>query len=73
MSDCSMSRSTVANQLHIRRTKDNMVSPSLPVNNACFHGSVSAHASSSNNRSIARGNETVTSSLNYKRTHLSLP
>ena len=68
MSDCSMSCSTTANQLHVRRTRYNIVSPSLPVNNARSHRSVSAHGSSSNNRPIARGNEVVTSSLNYKRT-----
>ena len=67
MPDCSMSCSTAANQLHIRWTRDNTVSLSFPVNNAHPHGSVSVYASSSNNRPIARGNERVMSSLNYKR------
>jgi hypothetical protein len=43
-----------------------MMSPSLPVNNARSHSSVSAHASSPNNWPITRGNERVMSSLNYK-------
>jgi hypothetical protein len=68
MADCSMSCSTAANKLHIRRTRDNIVSPSLPVNNACSHRFVSAHAISSNDRPITRGNERVMSSLNYKHT-----
>jgi hypothetical protein len=66
MTDCSMSCSTPANQLHVRRTRDNMVSPSLPVNNARSHRFVSARAISSNNRPITRGNERVMSSLNFK-------
>jgi len=64
--DCGMSCSTTTNQLYVRRTRDNTVSPSLPVNNARSHRSVSAHGSSSNNRPISRGNERVMSSLNYK-------
>jgi len=68
MVDCSMSCSTTAKQLHVRRTRDNIVSSSLPVNNARSHRSVtSAYASSSNNRPITRGNERVMS-LNCKRT-----
>ena len=68
MADCSMSCSTAANQLHVRRSRDNIVSPSFPVNNARSHTSVSAQASSPNNRPITRGNERVMSSLNYKHT-----
>ena len=68
MSDCSMSCSKAADQLHVRRTRDNIVSPSFPVNNAGSHRFVSAHAISSNNRPITRRNERVISSLNYKRT-----
>ena len=68
MADRSMSCSTAAKQLHIRWTRDNIVSLHLSVNNARSHSLVSAHAISSNNRPITRGNERVMSSLNYKRT-----
>jgi len=65
MSDCSMSCSTTADQLHVQRTGD-IVGP-LPVNNARSHRSVSVHASSSNNRPTTKGDERATS-LNFKST-----
>ena len=68
MADCSMPCSTAANQLHVRQTRDDIVSPPLTVNNARSHRPVSAHASSSNNRPITRGSERVMSSLNFKST-----